>query len=112
MITQDLVNEHLRLDGDADEDYVAYLIEAATEYVSALTQITNDEDAPRRYDHACLLIIGHWYQNREAVTEQNLQQIPFGARMLINQLRPVGAGIGIVTPDSSSAFVLTGNVDQ
>jgi len=111
MITQDLVNEHLRLDGDADEDYVSYLIEAATEYVTALTQVANDEAAPRRYDHACLLIIGHWYQTREAVSEVNLQQVPFGARMLINQLRPVGAGFGVTTPDSSNAFVLTGSVE-
>lgn len=48
--------------------------------------------ANRSYVQAVLLIIGHLYKNREAVSEAELRTVPMGAYSL---LWPMRVGIGI-----------------
>lgn len=38
---------------------------------------------PDRYKQAILLIAGHWFENREEVTDITLAEIPMGAKMLL-----------------------------
>lgn len=42
---------------------------------------------PQDIKHAILLMIGHWYENRESVTEANVNEIPLAAKSLLNFYR-------------------------
>lgn len=88
MITLDSVKRQIRLENDDEDVYLTFLIGVATEYVTGITTVANDVDAPFTYDMACLLLIAHWYANREAVSTGNLTNIPFGVPILLQQLRP------------------------
>lgn len=39
---------------------------------------------PETIKQAILLLIGHWYENREAVTVENVKEVPLAARSLLN----------------------------
>lgn len=44
-------------------------------------------DVPQRLVQACLLTIGHWYRNREAMAEDAGTELPLGVRMLLAPLK-------------------------
>jgi uncharacterized phiE125 gp8 family phage protein len=44
-------------------------------------------DVPASLKHALLLLVSHWYQNREASIEAALKEIPLGFDMLLNAHR-------------------------
>ena len=44
-------------------------------------------DVPPSLRRAILLLIGHWYENREAATEFNLKELPMGVEALIDRHR-------------------------
>lgn len=44
-------------------------------------------DVPADLKHALLLLVSHWYQNREASTETALSEIPMGFEMLLGAHR-------------------------
>ena len=90
MITLELARYHLKVDDDdpQENNYISLLIEASTSYVSSLTNIPNDPEAPETYKVATLLLIAHWYANREAVSEGLLNKVPYGFSMLLDSLRP------------------------
>lgn len=92
MIEIDLVKSHLRIDDDAEDDYLEHLIALATGYVTSLTKLENGTDR-LEYDHACLLLIGHWYANREAASDTAKTKIPYGVSMLLTAIKPIGIGI-------------------
>ncbi|ASQ10646.1 head-tail connector protein [Sinorhizobium meliloti] len=50
----------------------------------------NAADVPHAIRTAILLIVAHWYNNREASTEGQQSEIPFGASALIAPFRRVG----------------------
>lgn len=85
-----LVKQHLRIDpsDDTEDTYLQHLIEAATGFATSATGILNDEEAPAVYEHYCLLLIGHFHQNREAVSEVNMTKVPYGLRMLLMMMLP------------------------
>lgn len=87
MIDLGKVKLHVRVDADDDDVYLNLLIGVATEYVTDITNIPNDANAPFRYDLACLLLIANWYANRESVVEGTLNKVPHGFDMLIFGLK-------------------------
>lgn len=40
-------------------------------------------EIPKSITHAALLMIGHWFENREAVTEAKLSEMPIGVSALL-----------------------------
>ena len=45
-------------------------------------------ETPKRIKQAILMLIGHWYENREEVlTNVNFIRLPYGAKMLLDQER-------------------------
>lgn len=41
-------------------------------------------------DQATLLIVGHWYAHREAVSESSMIEVPMGAKALLQPYRRMG----------------------
>ncbi|WP_313073057.1 head-tail connector protein [Atlantibacter hermannii] len=92
-----LIKTHLRVDGNTEDALIAAYTAAAVDYVEkfcdgalveSLTPASDDEELPREVLFtsgiwaAMLLLIGHWYANREAAA-QNLSEVPLGVEALL-----------------------------
>lgn len=80
----------LRIDHDEDDNYLMMLQGVAQRYVTdAVDQKATTEALEQRqqFNFAVFLLVGHWYTNRLATSETNLNDIPYGVLPLIQQLR-------------------------
>lgn len=89
-----LLKQHVRADDFSEDDaYLAHLLEAAEAYVCNATHRTSDElvDAggklPATLQQAILLIAGHWYNQREAVSSVAMVEVPYTLAALIKPYR-------------------------
>ncbi|MDU7389335.1 head-tail connector protein [Atlantibacter hermannii] len=106
MLDLDLVRKHCRIDDDfsGDDDLLAIYIGAAVRHVETWTRRTLYETATspgydENADHllltddvkaAMLLLIGHWYENREATTPGQIMALPFAVDALLQPYRIYG----------------------
>lgn len=91
-----LLKQHVRADDfDDDDDYLKHLLEAAEQYVCGATNRTGDEllalgdgeHLPPMLQQAVLLIAGHWYNQREAVSGVQMSEVPYTLQALIKPFR-------------------------
>ena len=91
----DLLKKHVRADDFSDDDqYLAHLLEAAKQYVCTATNRNSEElvdaktgELPATLQHAVLLIAGHWYNQREAVSGVQMAEVPYTIHALIKPYR-------------------------
>lgn len=85
--------KHLNIDLDFTEDdnYITSLIEVAENVVErhigynlAEKADANDGQLPKGLEHAMLLLIGHFYNTREAVTFGSSTELPLGYNYLLD----------------------------
>lgn len=80
---------HLRINsGDGSEDtLIQDLIDTATEYCENYTGKKLADGVPKTIKQALLLLIAHWYTNREAVVASNAvpREVELTVRTLLNQ---------------------------
>jgi uncharacterized phage protein (predicted DNA packaging) len=95
MLTLDEAKTHLRLDGSDEDTYIQGLVSVAQEYIEAvITPAPVDGVAQpvptvtETQRHACRLLVGHWYENREAVSDEAGSEAPLAVRMLLAVNRP------------------------
>ncbi|MCA4113376.1 head-tail connector protein [Serratia marcescens] len=92
---------HVRVDHDADDELIKTYLDAAVDYVenycdgklvTELTPIVEVDIPPREIIftagiwQAMLLLIGHYYSNREAVGQSQIE-IPLGVESLLYRHR-------------------------
>ncbi len=91
-----LLKQHVRADDFSDDDqYLAHLLEAAEQYVTEATNRSGDEllamgdgeHLPATLQQAVLLIAGHWYNQREAVSGVQMAEVPYTQQALIKPYR-------------------------
>lgn len=98
-----IARKHLNIEEgyDADDAYIAGLITAARRKVELDTRRTFGGNAPTLVDddaalaaQAVLLIIGHWYANREAVSLEGrvAAAMPMSVGWIVDALRAWDAG--------------------
>lgn len=86
-----LLKKHLRADDyDGDDDYIRYLSEVAEEHICRATQRTAEDlidlgggEWPKPLQHAAMLLVGHWHNQREAVAGTQMTSVPHGYLSLI-----------------------------
>ena len=49
----------------------------------------NEQLANAAIELACLMLVGHFYQNRESTTEESLKVVPMGVTMLLDPYRVI-----------------------
>lgn len=97
------IKAHLKVDGDDEDTLIAAYASASVDYVErfcdgalveSLTPPVEGEMPPREILFtsgiwaAMLLLIGHWYANREAVNVGNItSELPLGVDALLMQHR-------------------------
>lgn len=90
MLTLRQVKSHLRLDSDEEDESLAELMATARTAIEnylkrSISEIEEQRLSPIR--HAALLLIGHWYANREATSDRPLTEIPFAVKHLLSPYR-------------------------
>ncbi|HHQ6553286.1 TPA: head-tail connector protein [Serratia fonticola] len=107
MIDKELVKQHCRIESDftGDDTLIETYTRAATRYVETWTRrklyktaddagYAEDEDSLLLGDDvvsAMLLLIGHWYANRETVNIGNItSELPFATTALLQPYRIYG----------------------
>lgn len=91
----ELLKKHVRADDFADDDdYLARLLDAAEQYVCTATNREaaellemGDGKLPTMLQQAVLLIAGHWYNQREAVSGVQMAEVPYTLQALIKPYR-------------------------
>ncbi len=91
-ITLDKVKKHLNVDDwyKDDDDYIMSLVEvaeaAAAKHLQRPMSFYEDADGnlPPALEQACLLLIGHFYNNREAVNFSSLTEVPLAFNYLMD----------------------------
>lgn len=77
---------HLRIGFAADDTYITGIIEAAEGYVGSVGVAIAAPIQPS-VRHAILMIVAHFYNNREAVTVDAVNAMPFGVNALLQPYR-------------------------
>ena len=91
----ELLKKHVRADDFADDDdYLAHLLDAAEQYVCTATNREAAEllemgggKLPTMLQQEVLLIAGHWYNQREAVSGVQMAEVPYTLQALIKPYR-------------------------
>jgi uncharacterized phage protein (predicted DNA packaging) len=87
-VTLDDVKAHIRIAHSSEDSYLQSLLDAAENYVASIGVVEDSPPQPS-IGHAILLLIGHWYSNREAATEAPPKAIAFGVDTLLAPYREV-----------------------
>lgn len=81
-------------DFDDDDEYLGFLAEAAADLVSKRTNRDVAElkemgggELPPAIVQAILLVVGHWYNQREAVGSVSMNEVPLGFAALVSSYR-------------------------
>ncbi|WP_427340644.1 head-tail connector protein [Caloranaerobacter sp. DY30410] len=82
------VKEFLRLEQDYTEEdiFLNSLIVAAKEYIKNATSLDYD-DTNELYKLAIKILVTHWYENREAISERKTDKIAFSLNSILTQLQ-------------------------
>lgn len=95
----ELLKKHVRADDFSDDDdYLVQLLGAAEEYViratnrdaDELLEMGGGEQLPASLQQAVLLIAGHWYNQREAVSGVQMAEVPYTLQALVKPYRKLG----------------------
>lgn len=86
----DLIKNHLNLDLDFvdDDEYLLILADVAVKTIQNhidhdIEDFVEDGQLDAPLQHAALLLIGNYYQNRESVTYGQVLQVPHGLEYLL-----------------------------
>lgn len=91
----DIIKKHLNIDDDytEDDEYLMMLCEVAENAVSihidkSLSELEDsDGKLPSALQHALLLLIANYYNNRESISNTSANNIPFSFNYLIDLFR-------------------------
>jgi uncharacterized phage protein (predicted DNA packaging) len=106
-----LLKMHVRADDFSDDDqYLQHLLNAAEEYVCRATNRTTAEllelgdgsSLPATLKQAVLMIAGHWYNQREAVSGVQMAEVPYTLQALIKPYRKL---VNDTTDESGSVEI-------
>ncbi len=91
MITLADAKQQLNLtDDDADDDaLITRLIAAASAHLSALGVNMTANPLPADVGHAALMLMAHFYEHREAMTDAPLARVSIGVDRLIAPYREI-----------------------
>lgn len=86
-MTLEELKQFIAVDFDDDDSLIAFLQETAEEYVQNAVGERLPKDS-KLYKHALAILVGHWYDNREAYkTGTNSYTVPDSFQSIIHQLR-------------------------
>ena len=86
-------------DFDEDDDYLSFLLDSSEESVVRWTQRTIEEICslnggyfPLNLQQAIIMLAAHWYNQREAVSNVQMAEVPYSLQALIKPWRKLTKG--------------------
>lgn len=106
-VSLELFKKHVRADDFAgDDEYLEHLLATAEEAVLTATNRTADElrnsetgKLPAPLIHAMMLLAGHWYNQREAVSAVQMHEVPDTLQALVKPFVRLVAEKETITDD-------------
>lgn len=87
MVTLEEAKRHLQVDAN-DNDIVIYeMVDAAVDHLASIDVDMTTDPLPPALHHAVLLLVGHFYANREATNAEQIRFTPLGVDRLIAPYR-------------------------
>lgn len=83
----DQVKAFLRVDGSRDDELLRLLIDSAKEYLSNTGVKEEQHKKSDQYNLAIIMLVTHWYENREQVIGSVSETISLGLQSIILQLK-------------------------
>lgn len=80
---------HCRVDHDDDDAAITAMIAAASDHLTSVGVDTTTPPVPPSVEHAVLMLVAHWYENREAVSDVKTAAVEIGVDRLIQPYREV-----------------------
>lgn len=93
MLTVDDLKKHLNIDHNEDDAYISELISVAEDAVEAYVNrpiedfVDAEGNVKPAIRHACRLLVGTYYANRESVVYSTPSELPDGVVALLLPLR-------------------------
>lgn len=86
------IKTHLNIDTDEDDALLTAKIEAAEEFVERylFQDFDKFDPVPASLKEAVRMLVGHFYENREASSDARIYDVPFGVWALIAPYRGWG----------------------
>ncbi len=81
------VKEYLRIDGKRDDEMLKFLIDSAKEYLCNAGVKEEQHEKSDQYNLAIIMLVTHWYENREQVIGSVSETISLGLQSIILQLK-------------------------
>ena len=79
-----MAKEYLRIDGDQDDEMLGLLLNSAKEY---MTNAGVEEQETDLYKLGIMMLVTHWYENREQVSGTIPHTLSMGLQSIILQLK-------------------------
>lgn len=88
MVSFAAAKQHCRVDHDDDDAVIERMIAAASDH---LASVDVDMSKPMKpaVEQAMLMLVSHWYENREAVLDVKTAAVDIGVDRLIQPYREV-----------------------
>lgn len=93
MLSVEDLKKHLNIDHNEDDAYIEELIEVAKDAVETYVNkplaecVDSQGNLKPAIRHACRLLVGSWYANRESVVFSTPSELPDGVVALLLPLR-------------------------
>ena len=95
LVSLEMVKKAVRADDfTVDDNYLSFLTEAAESHIIERTNRTVQElldmgggELPLPIAQAVLLVVGHWYNQREGVSGVQMHEVPMGVETLVRPYR-------------------------
>ncbi|MBQ4816425.1 head-tail connector protein [Bacillus sp. FSL W7-1034] len=90
-MTLEELKHALRITHDLDDKMLETIKAAAEKFIKDSVTLSKERDAFFNdnpcFDDAVMMLCGHRYENRSAVSNKNLQEVPFGVMSYIQQFK-------------------------
>lgn len=83
------VKQHLVVEYNEDDALIQQYLDGAKSYIQSYLNRSFEEfdELPEEFTLAALQIISHWYENRSAITETNMEILPYSFNMILDSHR-------------------------
>lgn len=89
MVTLEEAKDHMRVTFPDDDAGITLMIDAAVDHLQSIDVDMTADPLPPALHHAVLLLVAHFFDNRQVMTNTTVMVMPFGLSRLIAPYRKV-----------------------